>query len=271
MDAARDLDALLARLLADHAAINPQLAVVHDLLAAAGKTVVHDHLALRTWGDPRCDIAALARPFIAAGYRVGGAYRFPAKHLVARHLEHDDPARPLVFISELVLGECSPGLRDSVAALLAQVPAARLAAPDLCAAGRPWQVAHAEVTALRRESEYAAWLAAFGWCANHFTVLTNPLGDLAELPRLNDLLRAHGLALNAVGGEIKGSPAQGLEQSSTLAAEIAVAFTDGRFAVPGCYTEFARRHAGPDGRMFRGFIEGSADKIFESTDRLPAR
>ena len=26
-------------------------------------------------------------------------------------------------------------------------------------------------------------------------------------------------------------------------------------------------HPGPDGRLFSGFIEGSADKIFESTDR----
>ena len=155
--------------------------------------------------------------------------------------------------------------------LLARVPEGLFAAPDLCAAGRPWPVTHAEVTALRRESEYAAWLAAFGWGANHFTVLTNPLAELAELTRLNDLLKAHGLALNAVGGEIKGSPAAGLEQSSTLAAEVTVAFSDGTFAVPGCYYEFARRHPGADGRLFRGFIEGSADKIFESTDRLLAR
>nr|WP_293271384.1 hypothetical protein [Nannocystis sp.] len=44
-------------------------------------------------------------------------------------------------------------------------------------------------------------------------------------------------------------------------------FSDGVYAVPGCYYEFARRYPGPDGALFDGFIEGSADRIFESTDR----
>lgn len=267
MDALRDLRHLLDRLWRDYAAESPQVAVIHRLLADAGERVVHDHLALRTWGDPRCDIDVLARPFVRAGYRPAGVYRFADKKLVARHFEHDDPDLPLVFISELVLAECSPALQDSVAGLIAQVPSDMLQSPALCAAGRPWRVRHADVQALRRESEYAAWLATFGWRANHFTVLVDALTDLGDLARLNTFLKGHGLKLNSSGGEIKGSPAQGLEQSSTLADEVEVAFADGTFRVPGCYYEFARRHPGPDGRRFRGFIEGSADRIFESTDR----
>ena len=264
MDPLRDL---LARLWRDYAAGNPQVAAIHRLLADAGETVVHDHIALRTWGDPRCDLDVLARPFVAAGYRPAGSYRFAAKHLVARHFEHDDPTLPLVFISELVLTELSPALQGGVQGLLGQVPEDMFQAPDLCGAGRPWSVAHAEVEALRRESEYAAWLAAFGWRANHFTVLVNALRRLGDLERLGAFLKRHGLALSAAGGEIKGSPAQGLEQSSTLADPVEVEFSDGAFTVPGCYYEFARRYPGPDGGLFRGFIEGSADRIFESTDR----
>lgn len=266
----RHLRHLLERLWRDYAAQNPQVGQIHGLLAAAGEVVVHDHIALRTWGDPRCDIDVLARPFVRAGYRAAGAYRFVDKRLVARHFEHDDPALPLVFVSELILGEFSPALRAAVAGLLEQVPEDMSSAPDLCAAGRPWSVSHADVEALRRESEYAAWLAAFGWRANHFTVSVNALRQLGELARLNDFLGEHGLRLNLAGGAIKGSPAQGLEQSSTLADVVDVEFSDGVFAVPSCYYEFARRHPGPDGRLFRGFVEGSADKIFESTDRAGA-
>lgn len=262
-----ELRLLLDRLWRAYTAENPQVAQIHALLAGAGEVVVHDHLALRTWGDPRCDIDVLARPFVRAGYRPAGSYRFADKRLVARHFEHDDPDLPLVFISELVLGDFSPGLQDTVKSLLSQVPGDTFDAPDLCARGRPWQVSRAEVEQLRRESEYAAWLAAFGWRANHFTVSVNALSGLGDLARLNQFLKDHGLPLNAAGGEIKGSPAQGLEQSSTLADLVDVAFTDGTSTVPSCYYEFARRYPRADGRLFRGFIEGSADKLFESTDR----
>ena len=262
-----ELRGLLDRLWQGYAAMNPQVAAIHALLSGEGETIVNDHIALRTFGDPRVDIEALARPLVRAGYRAAGEYRFVEKRLVARHFAHDDPALPLIFVSELVLADCSPALRETVARLLAQAPVELFAGDALAAAGRPWQVSFAEVEALRAESEYAAWLAAFGWRANHFTVLTNALTRHRELAALVSFLERHGFALNAAGGVIKGSPAVGLEQASTLASAVEVEFSDGRQTVPGCYYEFARRHAGPDGRLFRGFIEGSADRIFESTDR----
>lgn len=264
-----ELDEMFARLWRDYAAINPQAGAIHALLAGEGATIVNDHVALRTFGDPRVGIDALARPFVRAGYRAAGDYRFCEKKLVARHFAHEDPGLPLVFVSELVLAEFSYELRDMVERLIAQVPAELAASPGLPAAGRVWEVSFAEVEALRRESEYAAWLAAFGFCANHFTVLTNGLGRLADLGALVGFLEGHGFRFNHAGGAIKGSPAQGLEQASTLAGEVRVRFTDGEHAVPGCYYEFARRYPLADGRLFRGFIEGSADKIFESTDRQP--
>ena len=68
-------------------------------------------------------------------------------------------------------------------------------------------------------------------------------------------------------GKIKGTPDDLLEQSSTLAGEIVVSFSDGPHTIPGCYYEFARRYPDASGRLFSGFVPGSASKIFESTDR----
>jgi hypothetical protein len=120
---------------------------------------------------------------------------------------------------------------------------------------------------LRRESEYAAWLAAFGFRANHFTVDVNALKTFESLGELNRFLKDQGHRLNTSGGEIKGSPEDLLEQSSTLAGEVEVRFSDGRKRIPACYYEFARRYPGPDGKLFTGFVAKSADKIFQSTDR----
>jgi len=35
--------------------------------------------------------------------------------------------------------------------------------------------------------------------------------------------------------------------------------------IPSCFYEFALRHPLADGTLFDSFIEGNADKIFEST------
>jgi len=65
---------------------------------------------------------------------------------------------------------------------------------------------------------------------------------------------------------VKGTPEKLLEQSSTLADRVEVMFQEGKFTVPSCYYEFAKRYEGADGKLFSGFVAGSADKIFESTD-----
>lgn len=260
-----DLGALLDRLWTDYAAITPQAGAIHRLLRAAGESVVNDHIALRTFADPRIGLDALAAPFVAAGWRPAGTYRFHDKKLDARHYDPPAPDLPKLFISELRLHECSPTLRTIVADLLAQLP--HPLPEPLAALGRPWSVSHAAVEQLRRESEYAAWLAAHGLRANHFTISINHLMNIPTLESMVSFLQSHGVPLNTAGGSIiKGSPELLLEQCSTLADAVPVAFTDGTFTVPGCYYEFARRHPGPDGRLFSGFIEGSADKIFESTD-----
>lgn len=96
---------------------------------------------------------------------------------------------------------------------------------------------------------------------NHFTVLVNTLKSIPSLEALSDLLKDNGFALNSGGGEIKGSADVFLKQSSTLASEISVQFTDGTYMIPGCYYEFARRYPMSDGRLFQGFVTRSADHI----------
>jgi len=247
-------------------AITPQAARVHALLEARGERIVNDHVALRTYGVPGFGLTALAAPFERAGWAARGDYRFDDKHLVARWYQHTDPALPKIFISELVVEELPAETQARIRGLVAQLDPALGARPDLPYLGRPWRVDHATYAALLDASEYAAWVAAFGFRVNPFTVDVNRLTTIASLAELNALLRDAGFALNEAGGAIKGSPADLLEQSSTRAEEIEVAFDDRAARIPSCYYEFARRYPQADGALFQGFIPASADKIFESTD-----
>ena len=260
------LDELFDHLWRDYVAITPQAGRVHALLEERGEAVVNDHIALRTYDLPGIGIDALARAFVAGGYEAAGAYTFADKHLRARHFEHPEPGRPKVFISELEVGALPGAAADRIAALLAEMPEETPSRPDFPVCGRPWQVSTATYDALRADSEYAAWVAAFGFRANHFTVDVGALETFADLESVNAFLRDHGFALNESGGAIKGGPEVLLEQSSTLADRIEVWFSDGVREIPSCYYEFARRYRGPDGRVFQGFVAGSASRLFESTD-----
>lgn len=256
---------LLDALWRDYVASTPQAERIHRLLAARGELIRNDHVALRTYGGP-IGIEALAAPFEALGWQPRDRYRFEDKHLVARYWQHADPALPKVFISELVLAELSAPARQIVDGLIAQLPADFATRPDLPYAGRPWNVSHADYTRLLGESEYAAWVAAFGFRVNHFTVDVSSLSTFPDLAALDAFVVEHGFALNTSGGIIKGTQADRLEQSATLADAVEVAFADRTARIPSCYYEFAKRYPLPSGELFQGFVPTSADKIFESTD-----
>jgi hypothetical protein len=261
------LEQLLTRLWQDFTRINPQAEAIHRLLEERGERVVNDHIAFRTFSDPRVDISVIARPFVAGGYESREQYHFEEKRLYAEHFEHPEPGTPKVFISQLKLEEFDAPLQERLKRLIDQIPRTVRDDPELCAAGRSWSVTYAEYEALLKQSEYAGWMAAFGFRANHFTVLVNELKSIPDLKELNERLKQAGFELNAQGGEIKGSPEEFLEQSSTLASKVDVEFSDGTHRIPGCYYEFAQRYPLPDGRLFSGFVAKSADKIFQSTDR----
>jgi hypothetical protein len=261
------VDELLAALWRDYVASTPQAERIQRLLADRGESVRNDHIALRTYALPGIGIAALARPFEALGWVVQpDTYRFEDKKLVARYWRHPDPTLPKVFISELVVPELSAGANQIIEGLVRQLPAGFGERADLPWAGRPWNVRKAEYESLLVESEYAAWVAAFGFRVNHFTVNVNALTTFPDLQSLDAFLIEHGFTLNEAGGVIKGTVAERLEQSSTRADSVPVQFSDASARIPSCYYEFARRYPLPSGELFQGFVPASADKIFESTD-----
>ena len=257
---------LLADLWQQYIECNPEVKKIHGLFAKNNK-VINDHIALRTIDDSRVDIEFLAQPFIRRGYCQGGEYHFPVKKLYAKHYQHPDPERPKIFISQLRINELSISTSQGIQSILNQIPTALLEQPDkLLLSGVSWIPSYHLYQQLLAESEYAAWFYAFGFRANHFTVLVNALTQFSEISQVNAFLKQNGYLLNASGGEIKGSPYDLLEQSSTKASSVEVQFTEGVYNIPGCYYEFAKRYPDSSGQLYQGFVAASADKIFESTD-----
>ncbi|MEQ9289235.1 MAG: DUF1338 domain-containing protein [Cyclobacteriaceae bacterium] len=246
--------------------ITPSSQKIKNLFESKGEQVMNDHIALRTFNDPRVNIEKLAAPFIALGYVPKDVYHFEQKKLKAQHYEHPDASRPKVFISELILEKCSPELQKEIQVLLDSVEANRFS-EGLIFSGRIWgQPSFGLYEQLRAESEYAAWMYLYGFVVNHFTVSINDLKHFDCIESVNQFLKDNGYQLNSSGGEIKGTPTDLLQQSSTLADRVLYDFTEGQYEVPSCYYEFAFRYP-LHGKLFTGFIAQSADKIFESTDK----
>ncbi|MGE3608764.1 MAG: DUF1338 domain-containing protein [Bacteriovoracaceae bacterium] len=267
MNEVKTLPSLLDKMWKDYVTINPLAQKVFDLLTGEGESVVNDHIALRTFNHPRVTIDVLARPFLASGYKYIGDYHFPEKKLYAKHFEHSDLNQPKIFISELKMEEFSPSLRETVNNLIDQIPAGLENSFEFVSIGRPWKVTSQIYNSLLKESDYAAWVSAFGYRPNHFTVLVNALKKHPDIFELNEHLKKHGFKLNASGGEVKGTKELLLEQSSTLANSIDVKFEDTTLNIPACYYEFAKRYPMANGQLYQGFVAASADKIFESTNK----
>jgi hypothetical protein len=165
-----EIEEIFEKLWIDYSRQNPSAEKIHSLFTARGEKVVNDHIAFRTFNDPRMDTGVLAEPFLRGGYVQAGIYEFEKKHLKATHFElPGNDYAPRVFISQLILEDFSKDL-------------------------------------------------------------------------------------------------QLLKQSSTMADIVSLEFAEGYRQVPACYYEFAERFEDTEGKLFSGFIAGSADKIFESTD-----
>ncbi|MEI7662160.1 MAG: DUF1338 domain-containing protein, partial [Bacteroidota bacterium] len=239
---------IFTRLWKAYTSQNPSTLKIYDLFRAEGETVINDHIAFRTFNNSATSIGKLARIFLDSGYEFRGDYHFETKKLYARHYEHtSDPEAPRVFISELLVEQFSPFLRDTVSRWIGSIPEPMLDSEELIFAGNiSGTPSFAIYEKLREESEYAAWLYVNGFCANHFTVSVNRLNKLSSVERVNSFLKSHGFLLNDAGGEIQGTPGELLEQSSIRAGMVSFKFTEGEFEIPGCYYEFARRYPDSD-------------------------
>jgi hypothetical protein len=247
---------------------NPGVKRVYDLFLEREGEIINDHIALRTFDLPTINIDVLAKPFIDLGYKEANQYDFPVKKLFAKHYEHPDETQPKVFISQLLTQAFSPFLQDTVKEIVTHIPTALRHDPtSLLTSGISWRpIYYTTYKKLLAESEYAAWVYAFGFRANHFTVSVNHLKTFKGLVAVNDFLKKTGFKLNDAGGEIKGTPQELLEQSSIMAIPVPVEFAEGTYEIPLSYYEFALRYPMENGRLYSGFVAASADKLFQSTD-----
>ncbi|BCL75546.1 DUF1338 domain-containing protein [Jeongeupia sp. HS-3] len=261
--------AFFAALWDDYISIAPQSAQVRALFAADNPAIVNDHVAFRTFDTGPLRLSKLEALLFGLGYRRHAPYAFADKHLSAWGYVPADPNDPLVFLSELHVHELSTAAQAILAPLLAAIDPHMGASPEVFSAGRLWPaISYSDYRTLAAESEYAGWLAALGLHANHFTVAVHRLKTPTTLEAVVERVRAAGFAINDIGGEIKGTPAELLEQAATLADRQPVTFAGGEsHIVPTCYYEFARRYPDVDGRLYQGFVAASANRIFESTDR----
>jgi len=262
------LNSIFNRLWEDYSDFNPSTLKIHNLFKSQGENVINDHIAFRTLNDPRINIEVVAQKFLGLGYVPKGEYIFTDKHLFAKHYEHPGVENaPRIFISQLVLEDVSPFIRNTYRDLLDKLPPEQFETDNLIFSGNIFNPLSIEVyNRFKEESEYAAWFYVFGFRANHFTVSVNALKKINSLEKVNQLLTDNGFTLNTSGGVIKGSQQDLLRQSSTMADIVNIRFSEGEYKIPCCYYEFAQRYPGDDGKLFSGFVAKSADKIFESTD-----
>ncbi len=266
-------DSFFSALWRQYTELTPQADRIHQALQARGEKVLNDHVAFRTFNLAPMRLETLEPHLLALGYTPLEPYRFPGKHLEAWGYLPKDPEQPRVFLSELQTEALPDDCQAIIQRLVEQVDPTAVNQPEFFFRGLPWEMpSRAEYLRLAEVSEYAAWMSVMGMRANHFTVAVHSLQSFGDLEAVNQFIRQDvGLPLNQSGGEIKGGPEVFLAQSSTLADETRLHFSDGtEMAVPTCFYEFAQRYRLPDQSLYQGFVANNADRIFESTDRRSA-
>jgi hypothetical protein len=168
---------------------NPHALNIYNLFLQREDNVLNDHIALRTFNDPRVNVDHLGKFFEAYGYQEKGTYEFPTKKLFAKHYEHENPDAPKVFISELLIEKFSPELQAVAKSCVDTIPASLLNSEELLYSGVFWKpLSYETYQKLLKESEYAAWMYVFGFCANHFTVNVNALTTFPDVKDVNQFL-----------------------------------------------------------------------------------
>lgn len=262
------LNSFFQTLWQDYLTLSPSAEKVHQVIQQAeqGANIVNDHVAFRTFNLAPISLDDITPYLTEMGYVEMADYAFESKHLRAKHFEFPGNSQPKIFFSELLVEQMPQSVQRIIHRLVKQIPVDLADTCKLFYAGRLWELTHQDYQTLRNESEYAAWTAAWGFHANHFTVSVNHLDNIGTLSQLNQLLKDNDFVLNQSGGEIKGGKDVLLAQSSTMADPVPCKFIDGTYIIPGCFYEFAQRYNGAEGKRYHGFVAASADKIFESTD-----
>ena len=257
------IEDFLIKMWKDYSELNPHIIKVLQLIKnKEPNKIINDHIALRTFNHKKINRHILSKYFVENGYKPIQDLFFTKKKLKATYYIHSDPSLPRIFISELLLESFSDSLQQIINKKIEEIDTELISNPIFLTSGIPWNPIDFETYKnIQKESDYASWVIAMGYIANHFTVSVTDCSFFKNLNQLNNYLKENGFEINSSGGEIKGSEKQGLEQSSIMSKEILVDFSDGSYNVPGRYYEFAYRY-----NNFNGFITQSANHIFESTN-----
>lgn len=259
---------------------------------------VNDHIAFRTIAgqNPLTGISGISRVFEALGYLPAGNYSFTDKSLGSIHYQHSNPKFPKLFITELKTWELPADARAilerTTRSHRPMLPAEKLAAlwnidkqsekfrrellDDAIAtfSNLPWDVPQkADVVAINKVSQFAAWVMVHGYDVNHFTAFVNSHG-VASLDDIDKTVAAMKQAGVPMKAEIEGVRGSKLRQTATEAVTIDVAVRDGaqlaKMPWTYAYFEIAERNNIKDpetgvSTRFEGFLGPQATQLFEMT------
>ncbi|PVZ72199.1 DUF1338 domain-containing protein [Pelagibaculum spongiae] len=250
----------------DYVHLAPQAELVRQLFLKDNRKVVNDHVAFRTFSATPLQLDNLVPLIESMGYQFQADYDFSAKKLRACSYIHPDPSVPKIFCSELLTEQLSTKSQNIIQDYTQQIVEQPLSL-EVFWSGRHWSMpSYQDYQTLMEESEYGAWLLALGIRVNHFTLSINHLKSINSISQVIERVKNAGFVVNSVGGEVKGTPSDLLEQGSTMADQQAFVFADGAtYQIPTCFYEFAKRYPDSKGNIYQGFVAANADKIFEST------
>ena len=267
-----------------------------DDVVAAGARVTFDHGALRTIRFPEGGTGVLPAGELAfrrilepLGYCEAGLYPLPRLHMTGRAYAHADHPEtiPQFFVSELHVGEFSPGFGDAAQRVFGAsrdpIDAPSAAALDTLAGGAALTLdvaapalrilvaafdrhhrepALADYEALKAESAEAAWIATEGNAFNHAT------DRVADVDQLAIRQRALG---RPIKDAVERSASGRVRQTAFRADSVDRGFVDadgGRVMrpVPGSFYEFITRDIDPATQAIDlRFDSGNATGIFGMT------
>ena len=219
----------------------------------SGGSFRNDHVALRTLARPGGGISTFERVFERLGWRRAGEYTFPETHLEAIYMAHPG-GLPRVFISELKADELSPRAQQLLSTLPESPPAPESTEELVGWFSAPPPPSEGALLELEKESQYGAWLLAFGRKVNHFT------GSVDDVEAWQRKMSEAGVPMKA---DIEGARGTHLRQTATHAAPLPVVLQGGGTRPwPYAYFEIAQRSPG-----FDGFLGPQARALFDMTKR----
>lgn len=260
----------------------PYASMYMDYLKKNNGELVWDHVAFRTI-DETGYFDKIEDFFVSHGYEFKETYEFKEKKLIAHYLKPPTKDLPRVFISTFSIYNMRPSIyrlikqiistQEDVNIELKFEPLKFKRLPTL-----------EEFRQIESESEYAAWVLAFGNKVNHFTSFVNKdkiykpyyiycsssdpdwidkakhKNSLDEFEWLVEELQKFGIPMK---GNIEGEPHSKLRQTSTKACKLPVQLADCTIEYPYAYMEFAKRGY----VLFDGFITDQAKELFKMTDK----